>query len=49
MRIFSVTPIHVGPTSSRDGRRATTRSSPAGVTLDLVDIGPEAPKALDTA
>ena len=48
MRIFSVTPINVGP-DELARRQARYRSLvPEGVTLDLVDIGPEAPKALDT-
>lgn len=49
MRIFSVTPIHVG--AEELARRQARYDSllPAGVTLDLVDIGPAAPKALDTA
>ena len=48
MRIYSVTPIHVGP-DELARRQARYRSLvPDGVTLDLVDIGPEAPKALDT-
>lgn len=48
MRIFSVTPIHVG--SEELARRQERYRSllPAGVTLDLFDIGPEAPRALDT-
>lgn len=48
MRIFSVTPIHVG--AQELGRRQARYDSllPAGVTLDLIDIGPAAPKALDT-
>ncbi len=47
MRIFSVTPIHVEPdelTRRQDRYRSLL---PAGVTLDLVDIGPDAPRALD--
>ena len=48
MRIYSVTPIHVGP-DELARRQARYRSLvPDGVTLDLVDIGPEAPNALDT-
>ncbi|WP_404385342.1 aspartate/glutamate racemase family protein [Knoellia locipacati] len=49
MRIFSVTPIHVGPEELRRRQARYDALLPTGVTLDLADIGPAAPRALDTA
>lgn len=49
MRIFSVTPIHVDPDELRRRQDRYSSLLPEGVTLDLVDIGPDAPRALDTA
>ncbi len=48
MRIFSITPIHVGPTELARRQERYSALLPAGVTLDLADIGPDAPRALDT-
>lgn len=49
MRIFSVTPIHVGPDELARRQARYDALVPPGVTVDLVDIGPDAPRALDTA
>ncbi|MEO6018944.1 MAG: aspartate/glutamate racemase family protein [Knoellia sp.] len=49
MRIFSVTPIHVGGEELRRRQARYAALLPTGVTLDLADIGPAAPTALDTA
>ncbi len=49
MRIFAVTPIHVGPDELARRQERYDSLVPAGVTLDLVDIGPGAPRALETA
>lgn len=49
MRIFSVTPINVGPEELARRQARYDELLPAGVTLDLTDIGPAAPAALDTA
>lgn len=48
MQIFAVTPIHVS--SEELGRRQARYDAlaPAGVRVHLVDIGPEAPRALET-
>jgi Asp/Glu/hydantoin racemase len=48
MRIFSVTPIHVGPDELSRRQERYASLLPPGVTLDLTDIGPRAPEALDT-
>jgi Asp/Glu/hydantoin racemase len=48
MRIFSITPIHVGPAELARRQERYSALLPAGVTLDLADIGPDAPRALDT-
>jgi len=48
MRIFAVTPIHV-PADELARRQARYDAlSPAGLTIQLHDIGPDAPRALDT-
>ena len=48
MRIFAVTPIHV-PAEELARRQARYDAlSPAGLTVQLRDIGPDAPRALDT-
>ncbi|HET6692999.1 MAG TPA: aspartate/glutamate racemase family protein [Pedococcus sp.] len=49
MRIFAVTPIHVGPDELERRQARYDSLVPSGVTLDLVDIGPDAPRALETA
>jgi Asp/Glu/hydantoin racemase len=49
MRIFSVTPIHVSPDELARRQARYDSLLPAGVTLDLTDIGPQAPQALDTS
>lgn len=48
MRIFSVTPIHVSPEELTRRQQRYNSLLPADVTLDLGDIGPAAPRALDT-
>jgi Asp/Glu/hydantoin racemase len=48
MRIFSVTPIQVGPDELARRQARYDALLPAGVTLDLTDIGAAAPRALDT-
>lgn len=48
MRIYSVTPIHVGPDELARRQARYDALLPDGMTLDLVDIGPVAPRALDT-
>ncbi|HET7400101.1 MAG TPA: aspartate/glutamate racemase family protein [Intrasporangium sp.] len=48
MRIFSVTPIHVGPQELSRRQQRYDALLPSGLTLDLVDIGPQAPRSLDT-
>jgi Asp/Glu/hydantoin racemase len=49
MRIFSVTPIQVGPEELERRQARYDSLLPTGISLDLVDIGPAAPRALDTA
>lgn len=48
MRIFSVTPIHVGDEELARRQARYAELLPDGVTLDLVDIGPQAPAALNS-
>lgn len=49
MHVFAVTPIHVPPEEL--GRRQARYDAlcPAGLTVELRDLGPGAPRALDTA
>jgi Asp/Glu/hydantoin racemase len=48
VRIFAVTPIHV-PSEELARRQARYDAlSPAGLSVQLQDIGPDAPRALDT-
>ncbi|SHG70503.1 Asp/Glu/hydantoin racemase [Jatrophihabitans endophyticus] len=49
MRLFAVTPIHVTDTELARRQARYRRLCPPGVTLDLVDIGADAPTAMDTA
>lgn len=49
MRLYAVTPIHVPDDELARRRQRYARLCPPGVTLDLVDIGPDAPTAMDTA
>lgn len=48
MRILSFTPIGVGEQELARRQARYTEHSPAGVEVELRDIGPEAPAALDT-
>lgn len=48
MRIWSVTPIHVSPEELARRQQRYERISPPGVTVHLHDIGPQAPRALET-
>lgn len=49
MRLFAVTPIHVTDDELNRRRERYSRLCPPGVSLDLVDIGADAPTAMDTA
>jgi len=49
MRIYSVTPIHVSDDELARRQERYDALMPPGFTLDLVDIGADAPHALDTA
>ena len=49
MRLFAVTPIHVDAAELARRQQRYTRLCPPGVQLDLVDIGADAPRAMDTA
>lgn len=49
MRIHAVTPIHVDPTELARRRARYDRLAPAGLTVALHDVGPGAPRALETA
>ena len=49
MRLFAVTPIHVVDEELHRRQERYRRLCPPGVTLDLIDIGPDAPTAMDTA
>lgn len=49
MRIFSVTPIHVDDAELARRQERYDQLCPEGLTVELHDIGPEAPTALDTA
>lgn len=48
MRIYSVTPIHVDETELARRQARYDQLSPSGVTIELHDIGPDAPSALNT-
>lgn len=48
MRIYSITPIHVGPDELARRQTRYDQLCPAGVSVDLHDVGPEAPTALNT-
>lgn len=48
MRIFSVTPIHVDEAELARRQARYDLLSPDGVTIELHDIGPDAPSALNT-
>jgi allantoin racemase len=49
MRIWSVTPIHVSPEELARRQERYDRISPPGLTVHLHDIGPDAPRALETS
>lgn len=49
MRIYSVTPIHVDEAELARRQTRYDQLSPEGVTIELHDLGPDAPTALDTA
>lgn len=49
MRLFAVTPIHVSADELTRRRERYNRLCPPGVTVDLVDLGADAPTAMDTA
>ncbi len=48
MRIFAVTPIHVSPEELARRQARYDALSPGGLSVHLQDIGPDAPRALDT-
>lgn len=48
MRLFAVTPIHVDSEELARRQQRYARLCPPGVRLDLVDIGADAPLAMDT-
>jgi Asp/Glu/hydantoin racemase len=49
VRIYSVTPIHVDDAELTRRRARYDQLCPQGVTVELHDIGPDAPTALNTA
>jgi allantoin racemase len=49
MRIYAVTPIHVGEAELARRQARYHGLSPAGLSVHLADIGPDAPRALETA
>lgn len=49
MRLFAVTPIHVTDAELARRQERYTRLCPPGVTLDLVDLGADAPTTMDSA
>jgi len=49
MRIYAVTPIHVGEVELARRKARYDELSPPGLSVDLADIGPQAPRALETA
>jgi Asp/Glu/hydantoin racemase len=48
VRIFAVTPIHVSADELARRQARYDALSPAGLSVHLADIGPDAPRALDT-
>lgn len=48
MHIRAVTPIHVDPDEVARRQARYDRLSPPGLTVELVDVGPDAPASLDT-
>lgn len=48
MHIRAITPIHVGPTELARRQQRYDRFSPARVSVSLIDLPPDAPRALDT-
>lgn len=48
MHVFAVTPIHVPPEELARRQARYDALSPAGLTVELTDIGPDGPRALDT-
>lgn len=48
MRLFAVTPIHVVDDELVRRQQRYQRLCPRGVTVDLIDLGPDAPPAMDT-
>lgn len=48
MRIYSVTPIHVDDDELARRQARYDQLSPEGITIELHDIGPDGPTALDT-
>lgn len=48
MRIYSLTPIHVDEAELARRQARYDQLSPSGVTIELHDIGPDAPSALNT-
>lgn len=49
MRIYAVTPIHVGEAELARRQARYNELSPPGLSVELADIGPAAPHALDSA
>jgi Asp/Glu/hydantoin racemase len=49
MRIYAVTPIHVEEAELARRQARYREVSPPGLSVDLADIGPHAPRALETA
>jgi allantoin racemase len=48
MRIYAVTPIHVGEAELARRQARYNELSPPGLSVELADIGPRAPRALET-
>jgi allantoin racemase len=48
MRLYAVTPIHVDEVELTRRQRRYDRISPAGLSVELHDIGEDAPRALET-
>jgi Asp/Glu/hydantoin racemase len=48
MHVFAVTPIHVPPDELRRRQARYDALCPDGLTVELRDLGPDAPRALDT-
>lgn len=49
MRVYAVTPIHVGEAELARRQARYNELSPPGLSVELADIGPHAPRALETA